>query len=159
MKRPVVILVAVLFVALGFWISSGSIENDISPDVLAERVMSCTPAWANYNEDLKGKIGSTPVARWKGQPIRAFIEGHTATIVFKLEGYWTTTEVQLPVLVREPLGDVLEAVASRRNGVEVSYTFPLKPEVVSEGGGTWLEIQYPHRTQRIVFDSTGSWSK
>ena len=160
MKRVgfIVLLVAV-FLGYGVWVTLVTMDGEITPEQLQEKVLACAPRWANYNEDLKGQIGSTPVARWKGEPVRASIEGGQATVVFSIEGYWVDTAVQLPVLAREPLGDVMRATRSHGNGSEVSYFFALKPEVISGSGSVWLEIQYPHHIKRIVFDSAGFWSK
>ena len=157
--KKVVFIFSVLAILYGAWVTFNNLGGEISPQLLEERVLACTPRWANYNEDLKGQIGSTPVARWRGEPVRASIEEGQATLIFAIEDYWVQTAVHLPVLLREPLGEVLTAHSIDRSGYEVSYHFALKPEVTSGSGSVWLEVQYPHHIKRIVFNSSGSWAK
>ena len=142
---------------MGVWITLGVGNTEITPERLKQKVESSSPRWANYNEDLKSQIGSTPVARWKGEPVRAFIKDGGATIVFKIEGYWAETPVNLPLLARDPLGFVWREANSQRIGDEVTYTFPLQSKLSTSG--LWLEIQYPHHTKRIVFDAQGTWTQ
>ena len=156
MKRIFSIAVILLIASVLWYVNrDSSTSYDITPEELQERVLLSKPVWTNYNEDIKGQIGSTPVARWKGQPVRAFIGEEQVEVIFELEGLWSSTDVNLPILAREPLGDVLVPLKSHREGQEVTYIFPLKPEVTKSSA--WLEIQYPHNIKRLVFDSSGNW--
>ncbi len=156
MKRIFSIAVLLLIASVLWYVNrDSSTSYDITPEELQERVLLSKPVWTNYNEDIKGQIGSTPVARWKGQPVRAFIGEEQVEVIFELEGLWSSTDVNLPILAREPLGDVLVPLKSHREGQEVTYIFPLKQEVTKSSA--WLEIQYPHNIKRLVFDSTGNW--
>lgn len=156
MKR-IFSIAALLLIAFVLWyINRGSSTSyDITSEELQKRVLLSKPVWTNYNEDIKGQIGSTPVARWKGQPLRASIGEEQVEVIFVLEGLWSSTDVNLPILAREPLGDVLVPLKSHREGQKVTYIFSLKPEVTKSSA--WLEIQYPHNIKRLVFDSSGNW--
>ena len=48
---------------------------EVSVDELAQRVVRSVPDWADYQEDLKGHLGATPVAQWQGAPIREAVLG------------------------------------------------------------------------------------
>jgi hypothetical protein len=117
MKRIVGIGLLVLAGIIAWAFLGNSTGNsELSLEELSTLVSKCNPIWANYNEDLKGQIGSTPVARWKGKPVRASIEENKAIVVFAIEGYWADLDVFLPILAREPLGDIAEAHQIRRTG-------------------------------------------
>jgi len=130
---------------------------DVSTEELAQRVQRSFPDWADYQEDLKGQLGSTPVARWEGAPLRARVAGDEVTVVFEVSGPWADYDFALPILIKDHLGKAYRNNAARRNGLEMEYTFQLKDRV--EGTSVpWVEIAYPHHIQRIAFSDKGKWS-
>ena len=86
-QAVVIFLGFIILVIIGSMFSISS--EQITPEELRYRVESTTTDWANYHEDLKRYIGSTPVARWKGKPTKSWIEGDTISIVFEISGYST----------------------------------------------------------------------
>lgn len=130
---------------------------DVSTEELAQRVQQSFPDWADYQEDLKGQLGATPVARWEGVPLRARVAGDHVTVVFEVSGPWADYDFALPILIKDHLGKVYRNNGARRTGQEVEYTFRLRDRV--EGTSVpWLEIAYPHHFQRIAFSDEGEWS-
>ena len=124
---------------------------------LAARVQRSVPRWANYQEDLKGQLGSTPVARWKGRPIRARVSGAEASVVFEVSGPWASYDFALPVLLKNHLGPGYRNDSARRTGSEVEYVFGMRDHV--EGTAVpWVEIAYPHNYRRLAFSEDGTWS-
>lgn len=133
-------------------------SDEIPVEELRQRVQESDPIWANYHEDLKAQIGSTPVARWVGEPVGARIVGSEVHVDFRLTGLWSELEFPLPMLVRNHLGTVVrESSAAQGNSAQgnsvMTYIFPL-----SDGVSPWVDLQYPHYTRKIVFNADGVWS-
>lgn len=143
-------LMAVAFVA----VIVGTPTEEIDKQELRRRVNSTFTDWANYHEDLKAQIGSTPVARWKGQPVRSHIENNTISIVFQVTGYWAETDVNLPLLIRDPLGRTFPETTSTREASDVTYIFRIPGN--DNVQIPWIELRYPHATRRIAY-TDGSW--
>ncbi len=130
---------------------------EVSTEELARRVQRSFPEWADYQEDLKGDLGSTPVARWEGRPVRARVAGSEVSIVFEVSGPWAEYDFALPILLKDHLGKVYRNNETRRTGSEVAYTFRLRDHV--EGTSVpWMEIAYPHNLQRLAFSDDGTWA-
>lgn len=123
--------------------------DEISADELRRRVEATSTDWANYHEDLKAQIGSTPVARWKGEPVSSRVEGNTIFIVFDVFGYWAETDVNLPLIIRDPLGKTVSNNSSTRNRSEVTYTFDLPGDDSSKI--PWILLKFPNTTRRIAY--------
>lgn len=144
-------IAALAFIALTGIIAALMLTDpatDISDEELRKRVANANPDWANYHEDLKGQIGSTPIARWKGEPIQASINGSTITVIFHVTGYWAEAGANLPLLIRDPFGKTYADTASTRVGNEVTYTFALPSADVDID---WFELSYPNASRRIAF--------
>ncbi|MFP6615639.1 MAG: hypothetical protein VCB26_04485 [Candidatus Hydrogenedentota bacterium] len=142
------VLVGMVVVVVGLSMLTDT-NDEISPDELRRRVEATTTDWANYHEDLKGQIGSTPVARWKGEPVSSRIEGNTLSIVFEVSGYWAEAEVNLPLIILDPLGKTYANSDSIRVGSMVTYTFLISGD--ESPRVPWIELKYPHATRRIVY--------
>ena len=158
MKRCYIGAALLAFSGAMLWgfLSSDS-PTEVSREELAGRVQRSTPRWANYQEDLKGQLGSTPVARWKGRPIRARAGGAELSVVFEVTGAWASYDFALPVLLKDHLGAVYRNSSASRTGSEVEYLFRMRDHVQ---GTTppWVEIAYPHNFQRLAFSDDGTWS-
>lgn len=132
-------------------------QTDVPVEEIAERVAKSLPKWANYQEDIKGQIGSTPVARWKGEPVEARVDGSDVFVTFELSGAWAQYDFALPVLLKDHLGKVYQKRDATRNGTRVEYRFQLTNRV--EGASLpWVEVAYPHHFERIAFSAQGTWS-
>jgi len=131
--------------------------EEISAEELADRVQRSVPAWADYQEDLKGQLGATPVARWQGRPIRAQVDGESVSIVFEVSGAWAEYDFALPVLIKDHLGKSYRNTGARRTNSEVEYLFQIAGHVA---GTTlpWVEIAYPHHLERLAFSQEGAWT-
>ncbi len=148
-------LVAFSGVMLWAMLTSES-PTEVSTDELALRVQRSVPRWANYQEDLKAQVGSTPLARWEGSPIRARVAEDEVTVAFEVSGAWADYDFALPVLLKDHLGKVYRNHAARRTNSEVEYIFRLADR--SEGASIpWVEIAYPHNFQRLAFSDEGTW--
>ena len=149
-----------LFIVMGLilisiiWTVLADPAQELSESELRDRVNKTRTDWANYHEDLKGQIGSTPVARWKGEPTQSRVQENTIEIDFEISGYWTQTEVNLPILIRDPLGKTYPDTSSTRKDGIVTYSFriPSGTDQLS-----WIELKYPHATRRIAY-TDDSWS-
>lgn len=125
--------------------------------VLAERIQRANPRWSDYDEDVKGQLGARPVAEWRGRPIRA--EAHLngqIHVTFHIEGPWAGRTVAIPVLLRHPYGNVLNATETHVEQDEVTYSFRLPAPTGDRP--KWVEVRYPHGTRRIVLDADGHWN-
>ncbi len=158
MKRWYIGVALLAFSGVILW---GMLTSDSPTEVpveeLAGRVQRSMPRWANYQEDLKGQLGSTPVARWKGRPIRARVAGAEISVVFEVSGAWAGYDFALPVLLKDHLGAVYRNSGASRTGPEVEYLFRMRDHV--EGTPVpWVEIAYPHHFQRLAFSDDGTWA-
>ena len=127
--------------------------REISTNELRKRVNATRTDWANYHEDLKGQIGSTPVARWEGEPTQSSVRENAIEIEFLINGYWAQTEVNLPLIIRGPLGKTYSDTTSKRRAGIVTYSFEI-PTGTSQF--SWIELKYPHVTRRIAY-TDGHW--
>ena len=132
-------------------------STEVSAEELGRRVQRSVPRWANYQEDLKAQVGSTPLARWEGSPIRARVAGDEITVAFEVSGPWAEYDFALPVLLKDHLGNVYRNRAAGHRNSEIEYIFQLTDRV--EGTSVpWVEIAYPHHFQRLAFSDKGTWS-
>ena len=158
MKRWYIGVALLAFSGVMLWgILTSDSPTEVSAKDLAARVQRSVPRWANYQEDLKGQLGSTPVARWRGAPVRARVSGAEASVVFEVTGAWASYDFALPVLLKDHLGAVYRNSSARRTGSEVEYLFRMRNHV--EGTTVpWVEVAYPHNFQRLAFSDEGTWS-
>ena len=158
MKRFYIGVGLLVFSAVVFWgVLTAESPTEILPEELAARVLQSAPKWADYQEDIKGHLGATPVARWRGEPVRARIDGADAIVIFEVSGVWATYDFALPVLLKDHLGNVYRNRSSIRIGSEVEYRFLLKDRV--EGTSVpWIEVAYPHHFQRLALSPEGTWA-
>jgi len=153
-RRHVFSILACFTVVVIAFITLTDPADDISSDELRRRVEATSTDWANYHEDLKGQIGSTPVARWKGEPVSSRVEGSTIYIVFEVSGFWAETDVNLPLIIRDPFGKTFADDGGTRIGSNVTYTFSVSGDDLARI--PWIELRYPHSTRRIVY-AEGKW--
>lgn len=158
MKRWYIGVALLAFSGVMLWgILTSDSPTEVPVEELARRVQASVPNWANYQEDLKGQLGSTPVARWKGRPIRAHAGGAEITVVFEVSGPWAEYDFALPVLLKDHLGAVYRNSSASRTGPEVEYVFQMKDH--TQGATVpWVEIAYPHNLQRLAFSDKGTWA-
>lgn len=142
--------IAVFYIA--FYAAVNQVE--ISTTDLAERCAKSHLQWLSYQEDIKGQIGAQAAAAWKGNPVRAALKGREATVTFAVSGPWTEYPCGIPVLLRDPLGNVFQSSSVSGPGAERTYTFTLP----SEFPPPWIEIHYPHQERRLPLSPTGEWT-
>jgi len=124
-------------------------ETALSQDELLTRAQNARLQWDSYQEDIKGQIGATPAALWKGNPTRIQVEGKNIRVEFSVAPPWDTYAVAMPILLRGPLGKV-----SKNSGFEVAgkihtYTFHV-PELEELNSLPWVELHYPHTERRFT---------
>lgn len=151
----VIVLGIVSAVIYGFIASQPS--DGVSESELAGRVARARPDWSNFTEDLKGYLGATPVARWKGVPREARVEGNMVRIRFAIDPPWSGYAFGMPILLRDPLGHVHLNRDYERGDGNGTYTFVLN-ELDPDVALPWVEIKYPSEHQkRLVFSGDGTW--
>jgi len=126
----------------------------ISPEELERRVTASRPTWESYQEDIKAQIGARPVAEWEGRPLRASLEGGALQIAFAVEGVWATRKFAVPVLVRDPSGNVFRSADATHIGAKTGYTF-LLPNSLDPVTLGWVEVRYPGNVKRLVPEMGG----
>lgn len=158
MSRWYIGVALLAFSAVMLWgILTTEAPQEISAAELAGRVLRSQPDWADYQEDLKGQLGATPVARWKGRPLRARVDGAEVSIVFEVSGVWAEYDFALPVLIKDHLGKSYRNRSARRANSEVEYLFQLTGH--TEGTRLpWVEVAYPHHLERLAFSQEGAWA-
>lgn len=129
----------------------------LSESDLAARIQKSNPQWQSYQEDVKAQIGAAPVAEWKGEPVKALQENSAISLTFQMLGPWASRDAAIPILIRDPLGNVHQNSTATRQDSLVVYEFKL------ESGGSaspfpWIEVKFPNGDKRIVFDEKGAWS-
>ncbi|MBI1318040.1 MAG: hypothetical protein GC168_03690 [Candidatus Hydrogenedens sp.] len=130
---------------------------DIPLDELVRRCAQSTPTWDSYQEDIKGQIGAAPVAEWHGEPVWARHEGAVIEVAFSVSPPWNDYPCSLPMLLRDPFGEVhLARQAENLDGVFV-YRFELRSN--PDAGLPWVEIHYPHQERRLSLRSDGTWGE
>lgn len=155
MKPGVLVTIAVmLIVIVATFASLRQVGDDIPVEEIQTRIDESNPDWANYHEDLKAQIGATPVAKWHGLPVSAKLADGSLHITFTLEGYWIENQLVIPLLIRDNLGHVTSETGATLDGTAITYTF----SVSQDPPPPWVELQYPHATRRIAFDTNGAWS-
>lgn len=126
----------------------------VTPEEVAQRCKTSQPAWRSYDEDVKSQIGATPVAAWSGIPVAVQVSASQYLLTFELSGPWLDYDAALPVLVRDPFGQVLSSSAATRQGTRVTYQY----RVDNAGAiAPWLELRYPRHEQRVQLDTHGYW--
>jgi len=153
-KQVAGIVVAIFVLAVVGLLLFPPDSEELSPEELRRRVNDTTTDWANYQEDLKAHIGATPVARWEGRPTQSWTEGELLHISFQVSGYWSTTDVNLPVIIRDPLGKTRHHISSTRVDSAVTYTFQISD--LDPGSISWVRLKFPHAERRIVY-TDGTW--
>jgi hypothetical protein len=152
-KHHLLLVFVGLIVSAIVWMIVVNPVEEISPSELRNRVIATKTDWANYQEDLKGQIGSTPVARWQGDLVQSRVLDRVVEIDFKVRGFWSQTDVNLPLLIRGPLGKTYSDTSSFRKGDIVTYSFRIESGTSQL---SWIELKYPHATRRIAY-TNGLW--
>ncbi len=134
------------------WTNAASIPDQ----ELARRCAASAPQWDSYQEDVKGQVGARPVAEWKGKPVSAEVSRGVIRISFAIVGSWAGRECAIPILIKEPGGEIRTGQGRGDREGNAVYSLPLGP---SESTSVpWIEIQYPHHRERLLLDSSGRWS-
>ena len=129
---------------------------EITAEELARRCAESVPTWDSYQEDIKGQIGAAPVAEWGGEPVWAALTEGVIRIALRVEPPWSERPCSLPILLRDPFGEVhLGRNAVQEDGVFV-YRFTLRAN--PDAGLPWVEIHYPHQIRRLSLRSDGTWT-
>lgn len=150
--------VAAIVLAAFIWgIASISPTTEISDQELAERVRTSRPDWADYREDLKAQLGATPVARWEGELVQAWVDDTRILLAFELSGTWAAYDFGLPMLLRDHLGSVQQNSAITHDGSRATYEF-LARGWSQENPAPWIEVMYPNQQRRLVLSSEGTWA-
>ena len=152
------IALALLLPALGafFMYTFRRDSTQLSPQDLAGRVNASRPEWANYLEDLKAEVGVTPVAEWDGELVRAQRNGRDLNVTFRIGGLWSERDVALPILLRDPFGNIRRNQSATREGDLVDYRFYF-PDIESDAPLPWVQIKYPGHERKLGFSEDGRW--
>lgn len=142
----IVLLFAAVLASLT-WVNAAA----ISEEEIAKRCAEAIPRWDNYQEDIKGMIGARPAAEWHGMPIAAQVRDNRLLLHFGLQGPWALRSAAMPLLVKDPAGDIRVARGATTNG-DSTYTLEVST------GAPWVEVQYPHHRERFNFSASGDWS-
>lgn len=134
------------------WTNAASIPDQ----ELARRCAVSTPQWDSYQEDVKGQVGARPVAEWNGKPIAAELTDGFIRVSFLVTGSWAARECAIPILIKDPGGEIRIGHGRGDREGNVVYSLPLPPSHATTL--PWLEIQYPHHRDRLAFDADGRWS-
>jgi hypothetical protein len=131
--------------------------HQADPAELAKRCDESRPAWASYQEDIKGEVGAQPVARWRGRLVEVHQEAGTVTVTFHLESPWAGYEADVPILLRDPMGHEYRQDSVEKEGGTRRYIFRLDAQT---GMSTlpWVEIHFPHTERRIALGAAGRWT-
>ena len=148
----VTILVLIIVIVAGIMSLPKSVEEPTLEEVRA-RIEESEPAWANYLEDLKGQIGSAPVAKWRGEITSARASEGQVKVNFEIREYWLENAMAIPMLIRDNVGYVTRESSAEFEDSITSYTF----EVRQQSAPPWIEIQYPGSTRRLLFGTDGEW--
>lgn len=142
---------------LGLCVILAACDPDIDVDKLRQRIDQSQPTWQSYQEDIKGQVGATPVAQWKGRPVETRHEGATVSVLFAIESPWADYGVAVPILLRDPMGGVYRNASATHAAGVTTYVFELR-EDSGRSSLPWLEIKYPHHEQRLALNPEGQWS-
>ncbi len=158
MLRKITILSAIaLFIVLVIILAMVNSQG-VPRDELMKRCQESHPQWERYQEEIKGEIGARPVAEWNGEPIAVNRNGDEVLITFQLEGPWIDYAVPLPILLRDPLGNVQCSTTAEYAGATCTYHFS-RPKDEADSLLPWIEVHYPRQELRISLDSQGNWKK
>ncbi len=130
---------------------------EANPAELAKRCEESRPAWASYQEDIKGQIGARPVARWRGQLIEVRQESQSIAATFRLQSPWAEYGADVPVLLRDPMGHEYRQDQVVGEGPERKYVFLLDSKNAASPL-PWIEIHFPHTERRVALGTEGRWS-
>ena len=131
--------------------------HEADPAELLRRCNESHPAWLSYQEDIKGQVGATPVARWRGRPVEVRQQSGELTVTFLLESPWADYDAAVPVLLRDPLGREHRQDRVEKDGALRRYTFEM-PQDSAAMTLPWVEIHYPHTERRIALGAEGRWT-
>jgi hypothetical protein len=130
-----------------------------SPDMdeLAGRCAAANPSWAAYDEDLKAAIGAAAMARWAGALDRVERRESALEVCIRVEPPWSEYPFAIPILVRDPAGNVSLGIEAPGEGGMRVYRFPLPPG--GAGAATpWVTVRYPRNEVRAVVPEQDAWS-
>jgi len=141
---------------LGFLLLAavGGCSSTVSDAELQRRVSATWPSWENYQEDIKAQIGVKPVAEWEGAISQWNSAGNRTYIQFQLRGPWATRDAVMPVLLREPTGEVHHPEEAGRRGDTVTYVFQLPEQFISTPPA-WVELKFPRGESRLIASESG----
>ena len=155
MKPGALVTIAVgLILLIGTIMALQQPVEEIPIDEVRTRIESSQPEWANYLEDLKAQVGSSPVAKWRGTITQGQASEGTVTLEFTTQGYWNEHEIIIPMLIRDNLGYVTQQTKARYQGETLTYTFTLQ----QQSPPPWIEVRFPHNSRRIAFGNEGRWT-
>jgi hypothetical protein len=121
----------------------------ISTEELERRVKISRPTWERYQEDIKAQIGAGPAAEWVGEPKNSTVKSGELHILFEITGPWSTRPFAIPVLVRDPAGNVFQSIDAKPNGNLSDYVVSL-PGKLDPSTLSWVEVRYPGNTKRLI---------
>ena len=145
------VILAILLFFVAFYAAVNRVSID--PAELLKRCAESHPEWLSYQEDIKGQIGAGAAAEWQGTPLRAEVRGREAHVTMRISGPWAQYDCGIPILLRDPLGNVVQSSAVSAPGGERTYTFKLPTETPPP----WIEIHYPHQERRLPLSPQGDW--
>lgn len=146
----VAVCVLVFFITLYAAVNRASAD----PSDLARRCATSHPEWQSYQEDIKGQIGAAAAAEWHGTLQRFEISGREARLTFLLEGPWAAYACGIPILLRDPLGNVVQSTDISAPAPERTYRFQLPAESLPP----WVEVHIPHEERRLPLSPEGTWA-
>ncbi len=155
LRWAIAALLVLISAGLAFVARLGAPSNN--PAELSKRCTESRPAWASYQEDIKGQVGAQPVARWQGKLVDLRQEAGLITATFALESPWAEWEADVPVLMRDPMGHEYRQDGIDRDGSIRRYRFHLDPADASSIL-PWVDIHFPHTERRIALGTGGHWS-
>ena len=152
-QRPVTLC------ALSLLLLASCRQPGMSDEEVNRRVVNANPSWEDYREDLKAILGPGPLAEWKGQLQQVAVQAGQVRITFKVAGSWARRDIQLPILMKGPDGEIYSPTHSTiQNDEFVEYLFePPRPEEPS--AWPWLLVMFPQGPQRVILPPGGVWSR
>lgn len=115
--------------------------------------------WADYGEGIKAALGATPAAQWHGAPVEVRLAESSIEVRFSLGAPWYKYDFGMPILLRDPEGNVATPVKYERTATGGVYTFRHEGPLTSVAV-PWVELRYPpNEERRVVFDATGVWRR
>jgi hypothetical protein len=149
-----VLVAAAAFVGVILAVLLPADDFDIDTVELEKRVDRARVTWADYGEGIKAELGATPAAHWHGAPAEARLVDGAIEVRFALRPPWSDYEFGMPILLRDPEGNVFSPDEFTKGGTYAfRHTGPVTPLSVP-----WVELRYPpNEERRIVFDTAGQW--